>query len=1511
MTKLHSVARESMFGARPWFVMRIAITLVAALVLASAETNETGKCETEAPAKSMPPGPVPGPDSFSCTLPGCLLWLDAADIDGDGIADAIDKSRSVSRWTDKSGGHQDAIQESSNSQPTFFPNARGSKPALRFDGNDYLVDSLGFNWSGTDWELYVVAALDRDAPDNWRGIIGNRFGAGKGYWWTLGTQDNGDLYLELGAGVGVTAPIKARDSGLQIYHVTKTGPQFSLDRNLTRIGIASQLNAGGPDNQLRIGRWFGEGQEWNGFICEIILYNRNLNGNEQDVIERYLGHKWGLIPWRELYVKKETWLATQLEAREAYWRQMGPSASAIQDTGDDLWAMLKRDFNDPVSRRDMAWEREDGIWQFLWQPAQWAVLARRYAQATSRLPQIQERAAALASSVRDEKGLAEVRTLYQRSRRCAEVLESLKGRLDFKALRLAIEDLTQSFPQRYSKGPEFLRRLSAYEAAWPRTLEAIGAGDEPALRRIDEMLAFQREALLANPLLDFDRLLVVRRSTQGPGLGLPQNWQSNATLPRHGWDNEIAILSPVGPQGRLTTLYRPAKGEFVGDVDLDFDAGKLLFSSIDSRDCWQVFEIKMDGTGLRQVTPTEAKADVHNYDPCYLPDGRILFASTAGMAAVACVNGSDLVATLYRIDADGQNMRQLCFDQEQNWCPTILNNGRVLYQRWEYTDTPHTHARLLFHMNPDGTGQMEFYGSNSYWPDALFYARPIPGSPSEVVAIVGGHHGVPRMGELVILDPAKGRREADGVVQRIPGRGKKVEALIEDNLVDNSWPKFLHPYPLSGKYFLVSSQPAPGANWGIYLVDVFDNRLLIKELPGYVLFEPVPVRNTPRPPVIPDQVDLAQKDAVVYLADVYAGDGLKGIPRGTIKQLRLFTYHYLFPGMGGPQAVVGMEGPWDIKRVLGTVPVQADGSAYFRVPAQMPISVQPLDSEGKAVQLMRSWFTGMPGEVVSCVGCHDTQNSAPINRRTKAMLGPPSEIVPWHGPVRGFNFAREVQPVLDRYCVSCHDGRSGSNGKPVFDLRGTKQITDYSSVFHSGGRDAGHFSVSYAELHRYVRRGGLESDYHLLTPMEFHADSTRLVQMLRQGHGGVRLDAEAWDRIITWIDLNAPFHGTWTEVAGKDRVQGYAQRRRELLQRYAGQDEDYEEITAPAVLASHRADPEPVMATPAVNTISVSGWPFDAAEARRRQTAAVTTRRIVDLGNGMTMEFVLIPAGESVMGDPGGCPDEQPRTAVRIAKPFWMGRFEVSNEQFACFDPSHNSGVESRFSMQFGVRGFYVDGPKQPVVRISWQQAMAFCDWLSSKTGLNFTLPTEAQWEYACRAGTATPFYYGDTDTDFSKFANLADLTIREFVCHTYKKEREPWLNASKYDDWIPRDARFNDGGFLSDQIGGYRPNAWGLYDMHGNVAEWTRSVYRPYPYRDDDGRNRRGSTERRVVRGGSWRDLPAQARSGYRLAYWPYQPVFNVGFRVVMEASEWLMAHPGDKAEINSSPQTVTNRQP
>jgi formylglycine-generating enzyme required for sulfatase activity len=1049
---------------------------------------------------------------------------------------------------------------------------------------------------------------------------------------------------------------------------------------------------------------------------------------------------------------------------------------------------------------------------------------------------------------------------------------------------LAIRDLRDTFGQAYPRGDEFLGRLEILQTKQAEISKQEGrlqSGDLSEEERAQVARQFQElqaEALLANPRLDFSQLLVVRRRAQQ--LGLPANYLGNSSLPPTGYDNQIAILSPIRPGGTLIPLYQPPRGEFVGDVRLDYDAQRLMFSMPNNAGRWRVCELNIDGSGLRELALID-EPDVDNYDACYLPDGRIVFSSTACFAGIPCVNGEGHVANLYLRERSGA-IRQLTVEQDHDWCPTVLNNGRLLYLRWEYTDLPHAFSRILFHMNPDGTEQMEYYGSSSYWPSAMFYARPIPNHATKVVAVVGGHHGSPRMGELVIFDPARGRREAQGAVQRIPGHGQRVDPAVLDMPVDHRWPRFLHPYPLSDKHFLVSCQPHENGLWGIYLVDTFDNAVRLAEEPGYAMFEPIPLRATPRPPSIPDKVDLERQDADVLIADIYRGEGLRGVPRGAIKSLRVMGYHFAYQGMGAEPYSVGMDGPWDPKRILGTVPVEADGSAHFRVPAYTPIALQPLDAAGRAVQLMRSWFTAMPGEVVSCVGCHEPQNTAPPVRQSLAANRPPAEIKPWYGPARGFAFRREVQPVLDRHCTGCHDGQPQADGRRLYSFVDGENAPVQSNA--NRHNQEARFSPSYYQLRRFVRTPSKESDMHMLRPWEYHASTTRLIQLLQKGHYDVPLDPEAWDRLVTWIDLNAPFHGNWFDIRGDeigDLVQHQSERRAAMRQRYAGTDGEPEETPVERTRANRERGAETILAADGEPSLA-RRRDAPASLALRANGAESETRGddslAIPLAAEIRLELVRIPAGQFVMGQEDGCADERPAARMTIDRPFWMGRFEVTNEQFALFDPTHDSRWENNDFIKFGPGelGWTLARPKQPVVRVSWTQATAFCGWLSQKTGRPFRLPTEAQWEYACRAGTATPLWYGTVDDDFSSVANVSDLSHQ--AIDPFGDPNRPAVIAP----WRPADTRYDDHCRVSAPVGSYRPNPWGLFDMHGNVAEWTRSEYRPYPIDGDDPNDR--TDAKRVVRGGSWYDPPPRCRAAFRQAYRADQPVYDVGFRVICE---------------------------
>jgi hypothetical protein len=1048
-------------------------------------------------------------------------------------------------------------------------------------------------------------------------------------------------------------------------------------------------------------------------------------------------------------------------------------------------------------------------------------------------------------------------------------------------------DLIVTYSEGYSNGPKYLRQLAALESEVRSALAdyaalraaqtaSTGAGERlyaKILRLLAAYDALQYTALTDNPLVNWERLLLVRRTPHGDPrramgrgygvseyLGYPrQSSKCNPGIEQPlNWENDICILTPPARGGTLTTLFRPDGKRLLKDLDLNWDARRLLFSMPGSHDKWHVFQIDVDGSGLRQLTPA-AYEDVHFYDPCYLPSGEIAMVSTAPLQGVPC-NAGVIVGMMYKMDAHGQNIRQLAFEQDHTYNPSVMPDGRILYLRWDYTDTPHVWNRVLFTMNPDGTGQSEFYGSNSYWPNSIFHARAIPGHATKFVGIVTGHH-VGRAGEMILFDRAEGRHETDGVVQRMGDRQGRVEPLIEDKLTQHSWPKFLNPYPLSDKYFLVSCKPTPDSLWGIYLVDVFDNLVLLKEQEGRALLEPIPLRTTRRPRVIPDRTTPDKQQGTVYLADIYSGPGLQGVPRGTVKKLRLFTYHFAYQKQAGIQHRVGADGPWEVKQVLGTVPVEKDGSAYFRVPAKTPISLQPLDEQGKALQLMRSWMTVMPGEMRSCVGCHEDNRDVPTQmfRQSLAGLKTPERISPWYGPPRGFSFQREVQPVLDKYCVGCHNELPTAEGLAIPDLRGDAGVFwgyrhgnpdlvryDNQTLEDLREKHSGLFPNSYVELRKHIRVGGLESDLHLLPPMEFHADTSRLVQMLEKGHHGVQLNDEAWDRLITWIDLNAPCHGTWSEFA---TIRGdQAARRCELQAEFDGRVGNGEQV----VLGDPPFGGDTACVTPPPTAIGST----PAGDAREPARLVPANERQVehtdlDLGDGVSMRMVRIGAPATEAGT----------TPVRG---YWIGCFEVTNRQFARLIPEHDSRFEHRGSWVFSEEylGWPLNAPNQPVVRVSWDQATRFCRLLSARTGRVIRLPTGAEWEYASGAGMTTDFWFGTRSADYTPYANLADRSLRGLATDSW---------GPKPPDLCARDDRFDDGHLVTAPVGSYAPNPLGLYDMVGNVSEWTLEKC-----------GRQG--ERRAVRGGSWRDLPGDATVTDRFGYCPYQKVFNVGFRVVME---------------------------
>jgi formylglycine-generating enzyme required for sulfatase activity len=1056
------------------------------------------------------------------------------------------------------------------------------------------------------------------------------------------------------------------------------------------------------------------------------------------------------------------------------------------------------------------------------------------------------------------------------------LLQSELKWLNMEAIRLAYEDMKriEGFD-----AVKYLPILTELEQQVKQGFGNIYSGDEAVWVNAEKAVANKRAILLANPLLNGDKILTVRyqlgnrdRRAMAPELGTQSNnWSNQESARRKGFNADIVELSNLRDEVQIRTIYKPDNTSSIADLKLHWDGDRAMFTQTMSDNRWNVFEVKLNNGDCKKLIDNP-EPDLEFYDGTYLPDGRIIANSNIGYQGVPCVNGSDPVGNMVLYTPQSKNLRRLTFDQDANWNPVIMNNGRVMYTRWEYTDLTHYYTRIVMNMNPDGTEQKALYGSGSMFPNSTFDVQPLPGYASAFVGIISGHHGVARSGRLILFDPAKARKGAAGMLQEIPHRNRPIVEEVKDRLVDGVWPQFIKPSPLNDTYFLVAAKLDKNDLWGIYLVDKFDNVTCLHKMEGEGYISPIAVRKTVTPPAIPDRVKLDDKQATVFIQDIYEGEGLKGIPRGTVKSLRLHAYEYAYVQTQSDHNWHGIQSGWDIKRMLGTVPVGEDGSVIFKIPANTPVSIQPLDKDGVAVQWMRSWLTGQPGEIVSCVGCHEDQNQIVIPKRVIASQKAPHALTPPEGGTRSFTFDLEVQPILDRACIACHNGE----GK-AFDLRG-------------GKKDGRGYGTSYLNLHPYVHRQGGEGDMVVLYPYEYHPNTSELVRLLKKGHYNVQLTDAEWRKIYNWIDYNAPDKGYFNaNVLKSFPYQGYDQieRRKQLTDKYAGgAGVDWKkEIADYAAQLKNKGEIKPVMpkkVSPVKEKVlKVKGWPFAPDRVKEMLADEKETVKVLEIAPGVQMTFVRIPAGEFVMGSYHGEPDTYPTTKVKIDKAFWMGELEVTNQQYNTIFPQHDSRYVDQQWKDHVVPGYPANKPEQPVIRVSYNDAMEYCKILSQKTGLNITLPTEAQWEWACRGGSDEDFWFGNLNADFGKKDNLADVTTNKFAVSGVDPQpmspESPWY---KYYTFLPKAANVDDGSLV--QVGGkkYEANPFGLYCMHGNVAEWTRSDYVPYPYKE----NPKKVSEYKVVRGGSYIERPKYSTAYSRKGFYPYQCVFNVGFRVIIE---------------------------
>ena len=662
-------------------------------------------------------------------------------------------------------------------------------------------------------------------------------------------------------------------------------------------------------------------------------------------------------------------------------------------------------------------------------------------------------------------------------------------------LRAAIQELGQQFGTRY---PTAALLAKAAEAG----------SDATALK------ALAHEALIAsNPLLTDQPILFVTRKQYRPDHHNTETFFQTGEINTGSYDTEGAFKLLDVRSGSVKTLFAPGPGATVRDPDISFDAKRILFSMRKGKDDdYHIYAMNADGTNVRQLTSAKGVTDL---DPIWLPDGNILFSSTR--EPKYCMCNRHIMCNLYRMEADGANIHQIGKSTLFEGHASLMPDGRVLYDRWEYVDRNFGDAQGLWVCNPDGTGHALYWGNNTTSPGCVIDARTLS-QAHLAIAILGSCHDRP-WGALGLIDRSKGVDGRAPVLRTWPSEfinRIKTEGQDFDSTKSLAC-KYEDPFPLDDRHFLCARQTGKGEEMGLYYFDLHGNEVLLHaEAPG--CFDPMPLRSRTVPPVLPPRRNFADPKApgTFYVQNIYVGTHMQGVKPGSIKFLRIVESPEKRNWSAREWFGQGAQAPgmnwlnFENKRILGTVPVEADGSAYVEVPANTYVFFQALDENGMMVQSMRSGAYVQPGETYGCVGCHENRVGDIPQAAAKplAMKREASKLNGWFGTPRLFSFQREVQPVFDNHCVSCHD--YGKKAGEKLNL--------------AGDRDAV-FSTSYVDLWTQgaitcVGAGPAETQQ----AFSWGSHPSKLIQKVRAGHSGVKLTAEELDRLITWVDINAPYY---------------------------------------------------------------------------------------------------------------------------------------------------------------------------------------------------------------------------------------------------------------------------------------------------------------------------------------------------------------------------------------------------
>ncbi|MDR1816649.1 MAG: discoidin domain-containing protein, partial [Puniceicoccales bacterium] len=703
-----------------------------------------------------------------------------------------------------------------------------------------------------------------------------------------------------------------------------------------------------------------------------------------------------------------------------------------------------------------------------------------------------------------------------------------------------------------------------------------------------KLCALRREIAFANPLLNFDKLLFVKkhRATfnhmcdQYYGVNLPAGGGIFILENPFAKNGKPPVLTNVlensiVQSGRLAGT-KLTSGSFLSP-DISFDGKKLAFAYVEcagdtkqrfhtdpsrghwnQQRCFHIFTCDIDGKNLRQITD----GTWNDFDPCWLPNGRMAFITERRGGYLRCGRECPTY-TLFDMNPDGSKMRCLSYHETNEWQPSVTNDGRILWTRWDYPDRHGCTAHQPWLTSLDGRDPRHVHGNfapRKSRPDMELDCRAIPNSP-KFIATAAPHHGQ-SYGSLVLIDPLVVETEQDPMAPV-----KRLTPHVGFPESQGGRQVYGAPWPLSEKYYIAVAdfEFNGGAQWeqarlvngkwqnvqnrgkyGVYLVDCFGNKELVYRDENIGCNSPMPVAARPVPPVPTQQIadDIEHQPFVVPTREkldklesgkvlvLNAYESLKPLPENTkIKALRIIQLVPMSVPSGNPPHEIGFREPTSgdsvvlARNVLGTVPVESDGSAHFEVPPRREFMLQILDENGLAVQSMRSSIYLHDGEVLSCTGCHEQTANAPKApaRVAKAFQRKPSKITPSHPDANPFSYARLVQPVLDKNCVACHDKERAAGNARAINL-GREPIR----------------RKWFASFNNLVPKFGFYSYGNPLRtyPGKFGARASKLYPMLKAGHKGVKLTADELNRIVLWLDCVSPFYGVYEREGGIAQLKG-------------------------------------------------------------------------------------------------------------------------------------------------------------------------------------------------------------------------------------------------------------------------------------------------------------------------------------------------------------------------------------